>query len=105
MIHPYYNKTKFPLFICHHGNWDIYANDTGKCAALPSELGEKSGCRASYFGDLDFLESQVKRGQMPPMSETQAQTISCIRSGMKSTLVLDVQKAAHPAKLHAELPF
>jgi len=52
--HTAYNRVNFPNFVCNHGNWDIYASATGHCAAIPSEAGEKAGCRASHFGDMAY---------------------------------------------------
>ncbi len=54
-IHPDYNKALFPHFVCAHGNWDIYANANGYCAAIPSAQGEVAGCGASHFGDMAYV--------------------------------------------------
>ena len=50
--HEYYNTTNFPILVAHHGNWDIYRNDKGWCAAIPVV----EGCRASHFGDMNYLK-------------------------------------------------
>ena len=53
--HSHYNKKKFPHFICNHGNWDIYANERGDCAAIPTEAAKANGCEASHFGDIRYV--------------------------------------------------
>jgi len=45
--HAYYNKKNFPIFVLHHGNWDIYRNETFFCAAIAVKV----GCKSSHFGD------------------------------------------------------
>lgn len=52
----YYNTERFPILVAHHGNWDIYRNAAGYCAAIPVE-NKVGGCRASHFGDLAHLRS------------------------------------------------
>lgn len=52
--HPYYNTQNFPTFVCHHGNWDIYCNATGYCAAIPTPQAEADGCIATHFGDMVY---------------------------------------------------
>lgn len=47
-----YNTTNFPILVAHHGNWDIYRNAAGHCAAIPVV----EGCRASHFGDMNYLK-------------------------------------------------
>lgn len=58
--HPDYNKKNFPLFVMNHGNWDIYANDNGKCAAIPTESAAMEGCKASHFGDMDYVRATLQ---------------------------------------------
>ena len=41
--HQHYNRQNFPRFVCHHGNWDIYANDQDRCAAIPTETAAAIG--------------------------------------------------------------
>lgn len=53
--HPYYNRTNFPRFVCRNGNWDIYANAAGYCAAIPTEAAAADGCKASHFGDAAYV--------------------------------------------------
>lgn len=48
--HPHYNRDNFPVFVCRHGNWDIYRNVEGYCAAIPALLAPR-GCNATHFGD------------------------------------------------------
>lgn len=47
-----YNTANFPILVAHHGHWDIYSDTQGRCAAIPVV----EGCRASYFGDMDYLK-------------------------------------------------
>jgi hypothetical protein len=56
---PMYNTDNFPTFICNHGNWDIYTNARGKCAAIPSEDGAAMGCKASQFGDRVYVKQTL----------------------------------------------
>lgn len=46
-----YNTTNFPNLVAHHGNWDIYSDAQGRCAAIPVV----QSCRASHFGDRNYL--------------------------------------------------
>ena len=54
-MHEYYNKTNFPHFVINNGNWDIYAKDTGHCAAIPTTKAENNGCKATHFGDMAYV--------------------------------------------------
>lgn len=54
-IHPDYNKNNFPIFVCNHGNWDIYRNADGYCAAIPTPAKEADGCKATHFGDANYV--------------------------------------------------
>lgn len=56
MNHPHYNTDNFPFFVCNHGNWDIYRNAKGYCAAIPTKKAARIGCRASHFGDLRYTQ-------------------------------------------------
>lgn len=47
-----YNTLNFPILVAHHGNWDIYRDANGRCAAIPVV----QGCRASHFGTMDYLK-------------------------------------------------
>jgi hypothetical protein len=55
MAHEYYNRAAFPHFVVNHGNWDIYANDAGHCAAIPTADAAADGCGASNFGDARYV--------------------------------------------------
>ena len=52
----HYNTANFPTFVCNHGNWDIYKNDRGYCAAIPTVEAAADGCKASHFGDMEYLK-------------------------------------------------
>lgn len=53
----YYNTDNFPILVAHHGNWDIYRNAKGYCAAIPiPSKDHPGGCRASHFGDMAYLK-------------------------------------------------
>ena len=53
----YYNTTNFPILVAHHGNWDIYRNEKGQCAAIPiPDKDHAGGCHPSHFGDMDYLK-------------------------------------------------
>lgn len=54
--HPDYNRDNFPIFVCNHGNWDIYADAAGYCAAIPTHRAAADGCRASHFGDHNYVK-------------------------------------------------
>ena len=54
-----YTRANFPTFVCAHGNWDIWANARGYCAAIPSVSGEAAGCRGSGFGDMDYVRATL----------------------------------------------
>jgi hypothetical protein len=51
----YYNVDNFPVFVCHHGNWDIYKNANGYCAAIPTPEALANGCHATHFGDMAYV--------------------------------------------------
>ena len=53
--HTHYNRINYPQFVCHHGNWDIWANENGRCAAIPSASGAAVGCNATMFGDMQYV--------------------------------------------------
>ena len=50
--HNFYNTKNFQIFLCHWGNWDIYSNHNGQCAAIAIV----TGCKSTHFGDLRFAE-------------------------------------------------
>ena len=51
-----YNTTNYPFFICHNGNWDVYADPQGRCASIPiAETDHPGGCHASHFGDINYV--------------------------------------------------
>jgi hypothetical protein len=47
--------------VCRHGNWNIWRNAQGSCAAIPSESGERAGCRPSQFGDMSYVRQVLAR--------------------------------------------
>lgn len=53
--HDTYNRERFTRFIVNHGNWDICADDSGYCAAIPTPEAEAKGALASHFGDLGYV--------------------------------------------------
>lgn len=53
--HDYYNRANFPLLIVNHGKWDIMANESGHCAAIPTPEAEADGCKATQYGTLDYV--------------------------------------------------
>jgi len=59
--HPEYNVLNYPRFVCHHGNWDIWANGNGRCAAIPSPSGEAAGCNATMFGDMQYVQITLRK--------------------------------------------
>lgn len=59
MRHNYYNTDNFPVFVAANGPWNIYANATGKCAAIPTEQGNANGHLASHFGDLRHVKKTL----------------------------------------------
>lgn len=54
-----YNTENFPTFICNHGNWDIYTNSRGYCAAIPTRDAAGIGCKASQFGDRAYVKTTL----------------------------------------------
>lgn len=52
MADGYYHVFNFPKFVAKHGNWDIYCNHKGECAAIA----KVPGCKSTHFGDLRFVE-------------------------------------------------
>ena len=48
----YYNTINFSILVAHHGNWDIYRNERGDCAAIAV----KDDCNSTYFGNMDYLK-------------------------------------------------
>ena len=52
MADGYYHVFNFPKFVAKHGNWDIYCNHKGECAAIA----KVQGCKSTHFGDLRFVE-------------------------------------------------
>ena len=58
-MHSFYNRQNFPLFIMNDGPWDIYANEAGRCAAIPQD--DASGHKASDFGNLDHVRLVLRR--------------------------------------------
>lgn len=56
-----YSTENFPVMVCRHGHWNIWRNANGSCAAIPSEAGERAGCRASQFGDMTYVRQVLAR--------------------------------------------
>jgi hypothetical protein len=54
-----YNTENFPTFICNHGNWDIYTNSRGRCAAIPTRDAAAIGCKATQFGDRAYVKNTL----------------------------------------------
>ena len=54
-----YSVRLYPFFIVNHGNWDIYANKTGYCAAIPTEKARAIGCLASHFGTAEYVRKTL----------------------------------------------
>lgn len=55
-----YNRSNYPIFICRHGNWDIFANANGACASIPTGFPESKGCKASAFGTVQYVQQTLK---------------------------------------------
>ena len=60
--HDFYNTDTFPVLLAHHGPWDIYRDDKGYCAAIPSD--PYSGHKASHFGDMRHVMAMVKTKEL-----------------------------------------
>ena len=58
--HPWYNRDAFPFFVVNHGNWDICANASGYCAAIPAH-DAPAGCKASHFGDMAYVRATLAK--------------------------------------------
>jgi hypothetical protein len=55
---PIYNTTNYPIRLTkERGNWDLYGNAKGYCAAIAT----KNSCRSSQFGDRDYFRGHVSR--------------------------------------------
>ncbi len=55
----YYSVSNFPHFICAHGNWSIFANAKGKCAAIPTGRAARNGCKPSHFGTVEYVKATL----------------------------------------------
>jgi hypothetical protein len=55
----HYTVENYPVFVCNHGNWDIYANSRGWCAAIPTPQARANGCIATHFGDAQYVKSTL----------------------------------------------
>lgn len=66
MSHPCYNRDNYPIFVQHSGPWDIYRDESGRCASIPAKAG--NGHKASHFGDMRHVErinrETINRGQI-----------------------------------------
>jgi hypothetical protein len=55
-----YTRKNFPEFVANHGNWDIYMNpETQHCAAIPTDKAAAEGCRATHFGDREYVKATL----------------------------------------------
>ena len=61
MRHHWYNRESFPHFVVNHGSWDICADASGYCAAIPTAEAEARGCKASHFGDMAYVRATLAR--------------------------------------------
>jgi hypothetical protein len=68
-----YSVANFPHFVCHHGNWDIWANGSGYCASIPTAHGAAIGCKATHFGDLAYVRATLGVTVMVPQVAQQPQ--------------------------------
>lgn len=54
--HDIYNVRTFPIFVAHHGNWDIYRTvETQHCAAIAVV----DGCKSTHFGDMRYTRATL----------------------------------------------
>jgi hypothetical protein len=60
VTHSHYNRINFPHFVVNNGNWDIYANDKGYCASIPTPEAETQGCNATHFGDAEYVRITLR---------------------------------------------
>lgn len=67
-MHDTYNTTCYPRFVCHHGNWDIYADASGCCAFIPTPQAALDGCKAGYFGDADYVRVTLGVNSRTPVN-------------------------------------
>lgn len=70
ITHPRYNKQNYPKFVCHHGSWDIYANDNGHCASIPTVEGDAAGCAPSHFGNMAYVKMMASLGMLNSNAHT-----------------------------------
>ncbi len=59
MEHIRYNTTNYPHRVGNNGNWDIYRNDDGACASIPTPAAALQGCQATHFGDMKYVKEQL----------------------------------------------
>ena len=59
MIRDHYSTDNFPIFVAHHGNWDIYADSDGRCASIPTPEAAATGCLSSHFGDAGYVKTTL----------------------------------------------
>lgn len=55
MENSHYNTDNYPHFVMHHGNWDIYTNEQGACAAIAVN----PQCQSTQFGDLAYVRKTL----------------------------------------------
>lgn len=71
----YYSTDNFPFFVANHGNWDIYANTRGHCAAIPTPSAATIGCLSSHFGDARYVKSTLGHDVMAAIAKATGDTI------------------------------
>lgn len=49
-----YTRENYPIFVAPNGPWNIWRNDVGACAAIPTEKALKEGHLPSHFGPLEY---------------------------------------------------
>jgi len=50
----------YPVFVMHHGNWDIFKNASEDCVAIPNKQGREVKAQASFFGRYAWVKEQFK---------------------------------------------
>ena len=69
--HDWYNKEKFPVCVgpSKSKNFEIWANETGYCAAIPTDEGAADGCKATHFGDARYVQVTLGLDVMSAISK------------------------------------
>jgi hypothetical protein len=87
----HYSVENYPLFVCNHGFWDIYANAQGSCVAIPNDEVRAKGCFATVCEDTTYV-----KGAAPGFCE------SVRPSKPSNDSVIDVALRAYGAHLNDE---